>query len=156
MTKKSDVTKSRKQDLPKVLKQMDCWMQHKMRLTLMISTPLFPLFLRGRIVGRQERLFLFDSHGETCRVPVIPERYDRALCNQKDPASVTLENISGMQGKLTIAEDVQEAFFAEICADWDLRNLLDGADSSDVAEQGFPMTTATEGVVPITRRERQL
>ena len=40
------------------------WMHDKTRLILSISTPLFQLFLRGRVVGRQdERLFLFDSYG---------------------------------------------------------------------------------------------
>jgi hypothetical protein len=46
-----------------VIKRMDYWMQHKTRLTLLIGTPLFHLFLRGRVVGRQEGLFLFDSYG---------------------------------------------------------------------------------------------
>ncbi len=153
MTKKSGITKSQKQDLAKVLKLMDSWIRHRTRLTLFINTPLFSFFLRGRMVGRQEGLFLFDPHGEACRVPIIPEHYDRALCDQEDPAAVTLENTSGMQGYLKIAEDSQEAFFAEICTDWILQNMADGADSS---EEGVATTTttATEGGVPITRRER--
>jgi hypothetical protein len=80
-------------------------------------------------------MFLFDSHGEDCRVPIIPEHYDRALCNQEDPTSVTLENTSGMQGDLKISEDVQEARFPEMCADWVLQKMVDGADSSEVGDQ---------------------
>jgi hypothetical protein len=135
MTKKSGITKSRKQDLAKVLKLMDSWMKHRTRLTLFFNMPSFPLFLRGRMVGRQEGLFLFDSHGEDCRVPLVPERYDRAVCDQEDPASVTLENTSGMQADLRIAEDAQDASFPEMCADWVLQKMVDGADSSEVAEQ---------------------
>jgi hypothetical protein len=78
---------------------MNSWMQHKTRLTLLISSPLFFLFLRGRIVGRQGRLFLFDNYGGTCRVPVIPEHYDRVVCKQKGLAKVTFET-SEIQGKL--------------------------------------------------------
>src|ERR1022692_1365539 len=114
MTKNSGNPKSREQELAKVLKQMDDWMQHKTRLMLSISTPLFHLFLRGR-VGRQEGLFLFDSYGEVCRVPVIPKNYDHVvLCRQKGSASVTFET-SEMRGGLEIQEDGATAMFEEIC-----------------------------------------
>lgn len=122
MTK--NISKTREQKLAKVINQMDGWMQEKTRLILSISTPLFYLFLRGRVVGRQEGtkcnprdLFLFDSYGETCRVPVIPERYDRVLYRQKGPASVTFET-SGMQGSLEMHEDESEPKFEEICVNW--------------------------------------
>jgi hypothetical protein len=107
MTKKSGVRKSQKQDLAKVLKQMDFWIQHQTNLSLMISTSLVQLMLFGRVVARLERLFLFEAHGEVCRVPIIPERYDRVRRNQKGPASVTLENASGMAGELRLAEDLR-------------------------------------------------
>jgi hypothetical protein len=131
MTK--NISKSREQKLTKAVNQMDAWMQHKTRLIVSISTPLFYLVLRGRVVGRQEGLFLFDSYGEVCRVPVIPEHYDRVLCNQKGPASVTFET-SGMQGKLELGEDGREAGLAELCAEWALSTMGD-APSSDAAEQ---------------------
>ncbi len=100
---------------------------------------------------------MFDSHGEDCRVPIIPEHYDRALCNQEDPPSVTLENTSGMQGDLTISEDVGDARFPEMCADWVLQKMVDGADSSEVAGPKPPYDDrAAEVGVPITRRERHL
>jgi hypothetical protein len=121
MTK--NILKSREQRLTKAVNQMDAWMQHKTRLIVSISTPLFYLVLHGRVVGRQEGLFLFDSYGEVCRVPVIPEHYDRVLCNQKGPASVTFET-SRRQGKLEIAEDGREAGFEEMCADWVLSNMV--------------------------------
>jgi hypothetical protein len=147
MTNKSGIRKSREQELSKVINQMDYWMQHKTRLILSISTPLFHLFLRGRMVGRQECLFLFDSYGEACRIPITPERYDRLRCNQTGTASLTL-GISGMQGELVIGEDGREAGIAETCADWVLSNLVDGAHCSDEAEQEVPVG------VPITQRER--
>ena len=48
---------------------------------------------------------------------------------------MTLENTSGMQGDLKISEDVQEARFPEMCADWVLQKMVDGADSSEVGDQ---------------------
>jgi len=138
MTKKSRIPASRKQKLAKVTQQMDQWMHDRTRLILSISTPLFQFFLRGRVVGRLERLFVFDAYGETCRVPVIPEYYDHVLRKQKDPISdlpsVTFEK-SGMQGKLEIAEDGREAGLAEMCADWMLSNTALDTTSSDSVEQ---------------------
>ena len=132
MTK--NISKSREQKLAKVINQMDDWMQHQTRVILSISTPLFQLFLRGRVVGRQERLFLFDNYGETCRIPVIPERYDRVLCQQKDPASVTFET-SEMQGQLKMQEDDAEPKFEEMYVNWVLANMAVDTASSDVADQ---------------------
>ena len=134
MTKKADIPKSREQKLSKVVNQMDYWMQHKTRLILSISTPLFHLFLRGHVVGRQQGLFLFDSYGETCRVPVIPEHYDNIVCGQKSPVSVTLET-SAMQGQLKMYEDGEEPMFEEICANWVLSSMAADTASSNVADQ---------------------
>ena len=147
---KKNISKSREQKLAKVINQMDGWMQNKTRLILSINTPLFHLFLRGRVVGRQEGLFLFDSYGEVCRIPMIPEHYDQVLCTQKGPASVTFET-SGMQGRLEMREDETEPKFDEICANWVLANMVAEADSSNVAGQDrAPITT--ERRVPITRQ----
>jgi hypothetical protein len=114
-----NISKTREQKLAKVINQMDGWMHDRTRLLLSISTPLFQLFLRGRIVGRQGRLFLFDSYGQTCRVPVIPEHYDRVLSKQKclvsGLPSVTFET-SEMQGKLEMHEDGAEPMIEEMCA----------------------------------------
>ena len=58
MTKKSSIAKSREQKLSKVINQMDYWMQHKTRLILSISTPLFqPIPARPRC-GAPARLVL--------------------------------------------------------------------------------------------------
>jgi hypothetical protein len=130
----TNISKPRGQKLAKVINQMDDWMQHKTRLVLSIQTPLFNLFLRGRLVGRQERLFLFDSYGETCRVPVIPQDYDRVVCKQKGPASVTFES-SETQGWLEIQEDGAKPMFEEISANWILSKIADDALNSDAAEQ---------------------
>jgi hypothetical protein len=127
MTK--NISKSREQKLAKVINQMDDWMQHKTRVILSISTPLFQLFLHGRVVCRQEGLFLFDNYGETCRIPVIPEWYDRVLCQQKGPVSVTFET-SGMQGRLEMLEDESEPKFEEICVNWVLANMAADTASS--------------------------
>ena len=132
MTK--NISKSRKQKLAKAIDQMDGWMRDKTRLILSIHTPLFHLFLRGRVEGRQKRMFVFANYGDTCRVPVIPENYDRILCGQKGPASVTFET-SGMQGKLEMHEDDTEPKFEEICVNWVLGNMADDAGPSDPAEQ---------------------
>jgi hypothetical protein len=107
MTKKSGVTKSQKQDLAKVIKQMDSWIQHETKLNLLISTPLVHLMLFGRLVTRleEEGLFLFDAHGEFCRVPLIPEQYNCSLSSQKCSVSVTLKDDSA--GKLRLAEDIR-------------------------------------------------
>lgn len=147
MTKESGIRKSRGQELSKVIHQMDYWMQHKTRLVLSISTPLFPLLLRGRVVGRQQGLFLFDSYGEACRIPINPKHYDRLRCNQAGTASWTLGS-SEMQGELIIGEDGREAGIAETCADWVLSNLAGCAHCSDGAEQEVPVG------VPITQGER--
>ena len=72
--------------------------------SLLILTA-FPLLLRGRVVGRQEEMFLFDTHGGVCRLPIIPENYDQVLWNKPDPGSVTLKCTSG---EMRIAEDVRE------------------------------------------------
>jgi len=124
---KKNVSKSREQELAKIIIQMDGWIQDKTRLIFSINTPLFHLVLRGRVVGQSEGLFLFDSYGETCRVPVIPERYDHVVCDRKSPASVTLET-SAMQGSLEMHEDDAEPMFAEICVNWVLSKMVaDGA-----------------------------
>jgi hypothetical protein len=109
-------------------------MRHKTRLILSINTPLFHLFLRGRVVGRQEGRFLFDSYGETCRVLVIPEHDDRVLCGQKGAASVTFETF-GMQGQLKMQKDGAEPMLEEMCADRLLANMVGDATSSDSDEQ---------------------
>lgn len=77
---------------------------------------------------------MFDSYGETCRVPIIPEHYDRVVCVQKAPASVTFET-SGMQGRLEMHEDDTEPKFEEICVHWVLENMAADAVTSDAAEQ---------------------
>jgi hypothetical protein len=140
MTKESKIPKSRKQTLSQVLKQMDRWLELRTRLTFSISTPLFNLVLRGRIIGRQGRLFLFDSYGETCRVPVIPECYERLICNQEDTTSITFRGSSGTAGELRFAEDDRPAGLEEILADWFLSTLSDAADASDPQVQSVPKT----------------
>ena len=123
---KKNVSKSREQKLAKVINQMDDWIQDKTRLIFSIKTPLFHLFLRGRVMVHQEGLFLFDSYGGACRIPVIPERYDHVVCDRKNPASVTLE--TSMQGSLEMHEDDAEPMFAEICVNWVLSKMVaDGA-----------------------------
>jgi hypothetical protein len=124
-----NISKSREQKLAKVLQQMDQWRRDKVRLTLLITTPLFLLFLRGRVVGRLEGtkgnpsdLFLFDSYGETCRVLIIPEHYDHVLCKHNGLASVTFET-SGMQGTLEMQEDGAKPMFEEICVNWVLEKM---------------------------------
>jgi hypothetical protein len=149
MTKST--SKSREQKLTKVVNQIDDWMKHKTRLILSISTPLFHLFLRGRVMGRQEGLFLFDSYGEVCRIPVIPEHYDQVLCTQKGPASVTFET-SGIQGSLEMREDETEPKFEEMCANWVLANMVAETDACNVDVKDRAPTT-TERRVPITRQE---
>jgi hypothetical protein len=134
MTKKSGIRKSREQELSKVINQMDGWVQDKTRLILSVSTPLFHLFLRGRVVGRQQGLFLFDSYGETYRVPVIPEHYDHIVCGQKSPVSVTFET-SAMQGQLKTYEDGAKPMFEEICANWVLSSMAADTASSNIADQ---------------------
>ena len=129
-----NISKTREQKLAKAINQMDGWMQGKTRLILSISTPLIQIFLRGRVVGRQKRLFLFDNYGETCRIPVIPERYDRVLCQQKDPASVTFET-SGTQGTLEMREDDTGPKFEEMCVNWVLANMAADAVTTDATEQ---------------------
>ena len=123
MTKKSGIRQSREQEVAAVIEQMDDWIQRKTRLILSISTPLFHLFLRGRVVGHQEGMFLFDNYGETSRVPVIPEHYDHRVCKQKGSASVTFET-SEMQGQLEIREDDSEPQFEEMCRNWVLSKML--------------------------------
>ena len=134
MTKKSGIRKSREQELSKVINQMADWMQHKTRLILSISTPLFHLFLRGRVVGRQQGLFLFDSYGETCRVPVIPEHYDHIVCGPKSPVAVTFET-SATRGQLKMYEDGAEPMFGESCANWLLSSMAADTASSNIADQ---------------------
>jgi hypothetical protein len=73
MTKKASVTKSQKQGLSRVIKQMDSWIQHETPLILGINISLVYLVLFGRLVAQQERLFLFDAHGGFCRVPLLPK-----------------------------------------------------------------------------------
>jgi hypothetical protein len=128
LMKKTNVSKSREQELAKVINQMDGWIQDKTRLLFSINTPLFHLFLRGRIGTHQEGLFLFDSYGGTCRIPVIPERYDHVVCDRKSPASVTLEK-SAMQGSLEMREDEAEPMLEEICANWTLAKIVADAAS---------------------------
>ena len=107
MTKKSGVSKSQKQGLAGVIKQMDSWIQDETKLSLWINTSLVHLVLFGRLVARQERLFLFDAHGEFCRVPLIPEHYACSLGSRKGLLSVTLKDDSA--GDLELAEDLREA-----------------------------------------------
>jgi hypothetical protein len=137
MTQKSGIRKSPKQDLAKVLQQMDDWMRHQTRLSLLIDPSLFALCLRGRIVGRQERLFLFDSYSETCRVTLKPESFDRVMCNQEGTA-LSVELISAERGQMTIFEDSREPRLEEMCADWFRSNLERDADSSGADGQKTP------------------
>jgi hypothetical protein len=134
MKQQSGIAKG-SQKLTRVLEQMESWRTQGTRLILSIDSPLFHrLTLRGRIVGRLKRLFLFDTYGETCRIAVIPEQYDRMVCNQKGPASVTFET-SGMAGQLEIHEDGAEAMFAEMCTDWVLSKMCtEAADSDDASD----------------------
>jgi hypothetical protein len=131
---KKSVSKTREQKLAKVINQMDGWMQDKTRLIFSISTPLFHLFLRGRLVGRHEGMFLFDSYGGACRVPVIPEHYDQIVCGQKSPVSVTLET-GEMQGELKMHEDGAEPMFEEICTNWTLANMAADTASNMAAQR---------------------
>lgn len=98
------MTKSQKQLLDEVLEQMDFWMEHQTNLILLVWADLLPLSLRGRIVGRLKRLFLFDVHGGEIRVPLIPENYERLLHNQQTP-EVMLESAGET---LRLAEDPRE------------------------------------------------
>jgi hypothetical protein len=107
MTKKTGVTKSQKQGLAGVIKQMDSWIEHETKLSLWINTSLVHLVLFGRLVARQERLFLFDAHGEFCRVPLKPEHYACSLDSRKGLLSVSLKDDSA--GDLELAEDLREA-----------------------------------------------
>lgn len=134
MTQKSDIAKASQQKLIRVLEQMDNWRKHKTRLILSIGSPLFHLTLRGRIVGRLERLFLFDTYSETCRIAVIPEQYDRVLCSKNDPASVTFET-SGMPGQLQLHEDDGKPQFEEMSSDWVLSNMCAEGAASNVSDQ---------------------
>jgi hypothetical protein len=134
MTQKSDISKPSQRKLTRVLEQMDSWKSHNTRLILSIHSPLFHLTLRGRIVGRLERLFLFDTYGETCRIAVIPEQYDRVLCNQKAPASVNFETAE-MPGGLRITEDEAEPMFEEMHTDWALSKMCAEGAASNVGDQ---------------------
>jgi hypothetical protein len=107
MTMKSGITKSKRQGLARVIKQMDSWIQHETNLSLWINTSLVHLVLFGRLVARQERLFLFDAHGEFCRVPLMPEHYACSLGSRKGLLSVSLKGDSA--GDLELAEDLSEA-----------------------------------------------
>ena len=120
MAKKSGGTESQKHDPVKVIKQMGSWIQQETKLNLLISTPLVHLILFGRLVAREEGLFLFDAHGGFCRVLLFPKQYDCSLSNQNGSASVTLKDDS--EGELTLAEDLREAG-----ADW-LRQAGMGED----------------------------
>ena len=144
MTQKSHIPKTSQQKLTHVLAQMDSWRSHHTRVILSIHSPLFHLTLRGRIVGRLERLFLFDTYGGTCRIAVIPEQYDRVVCNQKGPASVTFET-SGMPGQLEIHEDGAEAMFEEMCTDWVLSKMCaEGAASKASDDRAQRSNTGCE------------
>lgn len=134
MTQKSGIRKSPTHDLPKVLQQMDDWMRHQTRLSLLINPSLFALCLRGRIVGRQKRLFLFDSYSETCRVTLKPESFDRVVCNQEGTA-LSVELTSAEQGRVTIFEDSREPRLEEMCADCFRSNLERDAHSSGADER---------------------
>jgi hypothetical protein len=133
MKQQSGISKSSQQKLARVLEQMESWKNQKTRLILSIDSPLFYLTLRGRIVGRLERLFLFDTYGETCRIAVIPERYDRVLHKQKGPASVKFET-SQSPGQLELHEDNGEAMFAEMCTDWVLSKMCTEAADSNTSD----------------------
>jgi hypothetical protein len=107
MTKKSGVTKSQKQGLAGAIKQMDSWMQHETNLSLWINTSLVHLLLFRRLVARQERVFLFDAHGEFCRVPLMPEPYACSLGSREGSLSVSLKDDSA--GDLELGEDLRGA-----------------------------------------------
>jgi hypothetical protein len=107
MTKKSGVFKSQKQGLPGVIKQMDSWIQQETKLSLWINTSLVHLVLFGRLVARQEQLFLFDAHCEFCRVPLVLEHYACSLGSRKGLLSVSLKDDSA--GDLELAEDQRGA-----------------------------------------------
>ena len=107
MTMKSGTTKSKKQGLAKVIKQMDSWIQHETNLSLGINMSLAPLLLFGRLVARQEGVFLFDAHGGFCRVPILSDGYACSLSNQNGSVLVTLEDDSA--GELRLTEDLREA-----------------------------------------------
>jgi hypothetical protein len=134
MTQKSHIPITSQQKLTRVLAQMDSWRSHHTRVILSIHSPLFHLTLRGRIVGRLERLFLFDTYGETCRIAVIPEQYDRILCNQKAPAWVNFET-AAMPGQLRITEDEAEPMFEEMHTDWALSKMCAEGAASNVSDQ---------------------
>jgi len=95
MNNKAGVTKSQKRDLAGAVEQLDSWMQQETNVTLWILTDPVPLLLRGRVLARMEGLFLFETHGGLCRMPIIPKNYDQVLWNKPDPGSVTLKCTSG-------------------------------------------------------------
>jgi hypothetical protein len=105
MNKKSGATKSQKQHPAKALEQLDSWIQKETNVTLLILAAPVALMLRGRVLVRMEGLFLFETHGGVCRMPIIPEHYDQVLWNKPDPGSVTLKCTSG---ELRLAADVRE------------------------------------------------
>lgn len=107
MTMKPGITKSKRQGLAKVIKQMDSWIHHETNLSLWINTSLVHLVLFGRLVARQEQLFLFDAHGEFCRVPLVLEHYACSLGSRKGLLSVLLKDDSA--GDLKLAEDQRGA-----------------------------------------------
>jgi hypothetical protein len=123
MAQKTDISETSQHKLTRVLEQMDSWRSHNSRLILSIHSPLFHLTLPGRIVGRLKRLFMFDTYGETCRIAVIPEQYDRIIYKQQVP-SVTFET-SGMAGERA------EAMWAEICVDWVASKMFADAAHQD-------------------------
>jgi hypothetical protein len=80
---------------------------------------------------------------------VVPEHYDRVLCNQKGPASVTFET-SGIEGKLEMVEDGAEPMFEELCVDWVVSKMVDDVLASEAAEKTEEV--GYRGSVPITQR----
>jgi hypothetical protein len=107
MNKKSVVPKSQKQGRARVIKQMDSWIQHETNLSLLISGSLVHLVLFGRLVARQDEVFLFDAHGEFCRVVLVPEQYNCLLSNQLGSALVLLKDAS--EGEIRLTEDLRGA-----------------------------------------------
>ena len=104
MTKHSGTAKPRTHGLAKVVKQMDSWIEHETDLKLLISGPLVPLMFFGRLVARQDGVFLFDGHCELSRVVLVPEWYNCVLRNELGSPSVMLKKAS--EGELTLTEDV--------------------------------------------------
>lgn len=82
-------------------------------------------------------MFLFDSYGEGCRVPIVPENFDQSLLNREGEVSITLEQGSGSLGKLAIIEDHRDPGLGETLSNWFLSTLADVGDGPEVDEEAF-------------------